>query len=276
MRRRRALFILLLAILSGTAAGYSALRFLQERPTRLIAAEPTRSGRPVVVATRDLPVGSVVREEDVRLVEWPTDAVPEGYAQSFADVLGRGVITDVRTNEPLLNTKLADMAAGGGLPIIIPEGMRALSVRVDEVIGVAGFVLPETRVDVLLTITPPGGGEPLTRVILQNIKTLAAGQVIQRDPDGQPITVTVVTVLVTPEEAEKLVLAATQGRIQMALRNTLDMQDVETPGARVANLVGGAAFRGRTVTVRSGQTSGEASSSIIEMYRGGVRTLISY
>jgi pilus assembly protein CpaB len=276
MRRRRALIILALALLSGSLAGYSALRFLQQRPTRLITTETSNTGRPVVIAARDLPVGSVVREEDVRLVEWPSDAVPEGYAESFADVLGRGVITDVRLNEPLLTTKMADMAAGGGLPIVIQEGMRALSVRVDEVIGVAGFVLPQTRVDVLLTITPPGGGEPLTRVILQNISVLAAGQLIQRDPDGEPVVVTVVTVHVTPEEAEKLVLAATQGRIQMALRNTLDIQDVETPGARVANLVGGAAFRGRSVRVTSGQSGTAPSSSIIEMYRGGVRTLISY
>lgn len=274
MRGRRALIVMALAIVSGGIAGYSALRFLQQRPTRLVAAEPVRSARPVVVAARDLPLGSVVREDDVRLVDWPSHAVPQGYAGSLSDVLGRGLITDIRMNEPLLDTKLADIAAGGGLPIVIPEGMRAVSVKVDEVIGVAGFVRPGTRVDVLLTIRVPGQQEPVSRVILENIQALAAGQDIQRDAEGDPVSVTVITVLVSPEEAEKLVLAASQGQIQMALRNTLDLQDIQTSGTTVSALLGDARPR-RTYRVTSGE-SGPASQSIIEMYRGGVRTLISY
>ncbi len=275
MRGRRAFIILVLAVMSGSLAGYSALRFLRERPTRLIAAEPTR-GRTVVVAARDMTLGSIVKEEDVRLLDWPSDVVPEGYPSSVSEVIGRGLIRDVSLNEPLLSAKLADLASGGGLPIVIPEGMRALSVKVDEVIGVAGFVTPGTRVDVILTIKAENDREPVSRVILQNIAAVAAGQQIQRDEEGKPISVTVITVLVTPEEAEKLVLASAQGRIQMALRNTLDLQDVETRGVRVSGLLSGTQSPARGTRVRQGQTTAVPDGSIIEMYRGGVRTLVKY
>jgi pilus assembly protein CpaB len=148
------------------------------------------------------------------------------------------VITPVSANEPLMTAKLADKEAGGGLPIVIPEGMRAVSVKVDEVIGVAGFVLPGTRVDVLVTIsTNADNDEAATRVILQNVQALAAGQTIQKNANGEPQTATVITLLVTPEQAEKLTLAATEGQIQLALRNTLDMAEVETEGIQAARLV---------------------------------------
>lgn len=278
MKRRKIVLGLILAILSGAVAGFSALRYLEERPPTLVASEPQSEGEPVAVAARDLAVGSVVREEDIRMVTWPSDAIPEGYAQSGTEVLGRGLISDVRANEPLLDSKLAEMGSGGGLSITIPEGMRAVSVRVDDVIGVAGFVLPSTRVDVLLTVTPPGSQDPASRVILQNVRAVAAGQEIQRTDDGEPQTVTVITLLVTPDDAEKLVLAASQGRIQMALRNTLDMDTVETAGSRVSALLADRSPR------RASNSSGSAAPtstteplpSVIEVYSGGVRSLVSY
>jgi pilus assembly protein CpaB len=154
--------------------------------------------------------------------------------------------------------------------------MRALSVRVDEVIGVAGFVTPTTRVDVILTMNPIGSNDPVSKVILQNIQALAAGQEIQRNEEGEPMLVTVVTVLVTLEEAEKLVLAANQGQIQMALRNTLDLEEVATPGERASRLFAGTVRGGFRPGVRLGSTGPAREESIIEMYRGGVRTLVSY
>jgi pilus assembly protein CpaB len=232
-------------------------------------------GAPVVIAANDLEVGAIVREEDVRLVPWPSDAVPEGYATSASDVVGRGVITPVRVNEPLLGSKLAELGSGGGLPITIPSGMRAVSVRVDDVIGVAGFVLPSTRVDVLVTLTPPGSSDPASRVILQNVQAVAAGQEIQRDEDGTPMTVTVITLLVTPENAEKLVLAASQGRIQMALRNTLDVDSTDTSGSRVSGLLTVPRRPSATTRPAAARTP-EPPPSVIEIFRGGVRTLISY
>jgi pilus assembly protein CpaB len=275
MKRRKILISLALAIFSGILAGYSALRYLEERPAALVASEPRDEGAPIVIAANDLEVGAVVREEDVRLVRWPSDAVPEGYATSASEVVGRGVITPVRLNEPLLGSKLAELGSGGGLPITIPPGMRAVSVRVDDVIGVAGFVLPSTRVDVLVTMTPPGSQDPASRVILQNVQAVAAGQEIQRDEDGTPMTVTVITLLVTPENAERLVLAASQGRIQMALRNTLDVDSTDTSGSRASGLMTGPR-RPSGATRPAAPRTPAPPPSVIEIFRGGVRTLISY
>lgn len=282
MKQRRFIPILMLALILGGTAGYLALRYLSRTPTAIAAPAP--SGQ-LVVATSDLPLGTMLREEDVRVIPWHSAVLPVGYYASPAEVIGRGLITAVSANEPLMSSKLADMESGGGLPIVIPGGMRALSVRVDEVIGVAGFVLPGTRVDVLLTMTPSGDGMgdiPMTRIILQNIQTLASGQTIQRDADGTPQTVSVVTLLVTPEQAERLTLASTEGRIQLALRNTLDMADVQTPGVLTTTLVtppsrstqptGGTAVRVTAPVTRS-ET---ASSAVIEIYRGAERTISTF
>jgi pilus assembly protein CpaB len=274
MKRRKILITLTLAIFSGLLAGYSAIRYLEERPATLVASEPTDEGHPVVVAANELAIGAIVREADVRLVSWPSEAVPEGYAVSASEVVGRGVITPVRVNEPLLQSKLAELGSGGGLPITIPSGMRAVSVRVDDVIGVAGFVLPSTRVDVLVTLTPPGSSDPASRVILQNVHAVAAGQEIQRSEDGTPMTVTVITLLVSPEDAERLVLAASQGRIQMALRNTLDVDTAGTSGSRVSSLLTGP--RRPAPASRAAAPTREPPPSVVEIFRGGVRTLVSY
>lgn len=275
MRRKRTLLALALAIVSGLVAGIASIRYLQDRPTPLLASESNAETRPVAVAARDLGVGDVLKIDDVRLVDWPAGSVPAGYAGSTAEVIGRSLITDVSVNEPLMATKLADTGLYGLVPLI-PAGMRALSVRVDEVVGVAGFVTPRTRVDVILTMTIPGGRDPISKVILQNVQTLAAGQEIQQNEEGQPMTVTVVTVLVTPEEAEKLSLGASQGKIQMALRHTLDLETVETSGQYASRLFSVASGSTARRVIRSAPTSATSSESIIEMYQGGVRTLISY
>lgn len=274
MRQKRLFLVLVLAVLSGAVAGLSILQYLRDRPTRLVMSDGSRETMPVVISTRDLGLGHVLGEDDVRVVEWPAGAVPEGYARAAAEVTGRTLVSELRTNEPVLDTKLADAAAGAGLPPLIPQGMRALSVRVDDVVGVAGFVTPQTRVDVILTMTPNGSNDTRSQVILQNVPALAAGQELQRNEEGEPMSVTVVTVLVTPEDAEKLVLASTQGRIQMALRNSLDLDAIETSGQRTSGLFTGGA-RPSTM-VRSGAAAPTSAPSIIEMYKGGQRTLISY
>lgn len=275
MKTNRVYLILTLAIVSGAVAGYSALRYLQDRPTTLMAAEAPTEATPVVVAVRDVGLGEVLAEADLEIIDWPSETVPNGYARSAAEVVGRGVVSEIRTNEPILETKLADGAAGGGLPPLIPPGMRAMSVRVDDVVGVAGYVTPQTRVDVILTVTPPGSQDPVSKVILQNTLALAAGTEVQRNEEGEPMEVTVVTLLVDPEESEKLALASTQGRIQMALRNTLDLETVDTRGERIAGLLSNAVRPGRAA-VRTGSTGPASAPGILEMYQGGVRTLISY
>lgn len=235
-RKRRKWMALVLALVSGGAAGYLALNYLRQPVLPLVGESP--GATQVAVAARDLPVGSVLAPADVKMIDWPAANVPPGYSGDMQELVGRGLITPVAANEPLLGQKLASKEAGGGLPIVIPEGMRAVSVAVNEVIGVAGFVLPGTRVDVLVTMGSQGESEvTITRVILQNVLTLAAGQQIQRDKEGEPRTVTVITLLVSPEEAEKLTLAATEGQIHLALRNTLDMAQVETDGIKAGSLV---------------------------------------
>lgn len=274
MRQRRILLFLALAIAAASVAGFSTLRLLSTRPTA-----PARSdvaATRAVVATRNLAVGSLVTEQDVQVVAWPASPLPEGFISDPADVIGRGLIADVRANEPFLATKIAEKGSGAGLPIVIPEGMRALSISVDEVIGVAGFVLPGTRVDVLLTMQPPGQQESMTQVILQNVRALTAGQVVQRDAEGKPLTVSVVTLMVTPEQAETLTLAATQGRIQLALRNMMDVDSVTTPGIRTAALFdlsrGRAPVRRGTATARRAPAQ-EDNSAVVEVYKGGNKTI---
>lgn len=275
MKKRRTLVILLLAVLSGSLAAVSTLRFLRDRAAPLVAATTTLETRPVVVAARDVPLGARLEEEDVQVIQWPANALPAGIAAASSEVVGRSVITELKTNEPVLAAKLADTGLFGMIPLI-PAGMRALSVRVDEVVGVAGFVTPQTRVDVILIMQPPGQSESVSKVILQNIQALAANQQITQTEDGQPLVSTVVTVLVSPEEAEKLALAATQGRIQMALRNSLDLEAVATTGETESRLfVTGTAAPSQS-RARVGTTTRAPSESIIEMYRGGVRTLVTY
>jgi pilus assembly protein CpaB len=269
--------MLLLALSSGGLAAVLALRYLREQATPLMASEPKKVK--IVLAARSMPTGAVVTEQDVKVVSWPGDAVPGGYIASIADAVGRGVITPVAENEPLLAAKVSTKDAGGGLPIIIKEGMRATSVRVDEVIGVAGFVLPGTRVDVLLTLDKSEGrGQSITRTILQNVQVLAAGQQVQRDKEGKPQTVTVVTLLLTLDDAELLVLAGKEGRIQLALRNTLDTLSVASAGARADQLAPGSAPRptARVSPNRAPTVAPRVNNTVIEGYRGGERTLTTF
>jgi len=248
-----------------------ALRYLRERATPLMATEPPR--KKAVVAVRSLPMGALLTEQDVKTIDWSGGVLPTGYFGSPQEVVGRGLIVPVAENEPLLEGKLAARGAGGGLPVIIDEGMRALSVAVDQVVGVAGFVLPTTRVDVLLTIPDNSSKEQATRVIMQNVRTLASGQSIQQDKEGKALPVSVVTLLVTPEQAETLTLASTQGRIQLALRNSLDTARIKTKGTRVSALLGGAIAAPSRVRRTAGGVSAPAPSSVVEIYRGGARTL---
>jgi pilus assembly protein CpaB len=277
MKMPRYWWVLMGAAASGLLAGYVALVYLSEAPTPLEAA--VTSSRTAVVASRDLPAGSVIRRDDVKTVSWPGSSVPQGFATEAGDVVGRGLITEVRQNEPLLDWKLAQREAGGGLSITIPEGMRAVSVRVDEVVGVAGFVLPGTRVDVLVTVVPSADRmQSITRTILTNIRTLAADQRYQQDLDGEPRYVTVVTLLVTPEQAETLTLAATEGRIQLALRNALDSGETVTQGRRIASLVAGPAPppAPARAPVRAAPPRPPTPDRVVESYEGGRRTLLRF
>jgi len=272
--------MLAVALASGGVAALLAMRYLRQQAVPVLA--PTKKGD-LIIAARPLLMGTVLADADVKTIEWTGAALPVGYATSKADVIGRGVMSPLAENEPILDGKLAPRGAGGGLPVIIDTGKRALTMRVNDVSGVAGFVTPNTRVDVLLTIDDKvnTGGETATRIIMQDVRALAAGQSIQPDKDGKPVSVGVVTFLVTPEQAETLALASQQGSLQLALRNMMDTSRVKTFGTRVSALRGGPSGKPvvrRPIVRRTGPAPAEVaapqpSQTVIEVYRGGARTL---
>jgi len=236
MNRIRIFIVLALAVTVGGAFALATYRW-QRTPTTTVEKLPTR---PVVVAVANLDLGASLRPEDVRTIDWPAESVPAGAFEHVEDVVGRGLIQPIVQNEAILPNKLASKDAGAGLAPVIRPGYRALSVRVNDVIGVAGYVPPGTHVDVVVTISPtPGLGEMTSKIVLTNVEVLGSGTKIERDTEqGKPIAVSVVTLLVNPAEAEKLTLASTEGKIQLALRNPLDPAAPATPGIRPAALLG--------------------------------------
>jgi len=266
MRSRRLIIVLLLALASGLAAGWLALNYLRQPNSPINTSAP--STVEVVVASRDLPVGHVLDVADIKVAQWPGDVVPMGYSSSVEEVLGRGLIQRVAMNEPLLPAKIAVKEAGGGLPIVIPEGMRAVSIRVDEVIQVAGFVGPGTRVDVLVTLEGESQPDPITKIVLQNMLVLTSGQIVERTPNGEPVLSTVVTFLTSPEDAEKLVMSATKGRIQLALRNTLDLDSLTTEGIRLGSLIPSQRQAAPRTVARTQPQPAASRARTIEVFRG--------
>jgi pilus assembly protein CpaB len=228
--------VLLIALLAGGVLAWGTYNYLQNVPVKTVTVPTHR----VVIANADLSLGSELRPDDLKSVDWPASTVPEGSFDDPAKLLGRGLVASVVRHEPILTGKLASKEAGSGLPPIIPTGKRAMSVRVNEVIGVAGYVLPGTRVDVVATQSPTSRGEDMTsKVVLSNVQVLTAGTRLEHDSkDGKPVQVTVVTLVVTPDEAERLTLASTEGKIQLALRNPLDLESPETAGVRPGMLMG--------------------------------------
>ena len=197
----------------------------------------------IVVAATPLQLGARVDANNLRTIPWPTSAPVAGMFTRIEDCAGRALITPVAANEPIIESKLASRLSGAGLPATIPEGMRALSVAVNEVVGVAGFVIPGTMVDVLVTgrlASSHSNNENITRTILENVRVLAAGQKIEQDREGKPQTVPVITLLVTPPDAAKLAMASTQGKIQLSLRNTIDTKVTEPAAVLEATLFSGA------------------------------------
>lgn len=194
---------------------------------------------PVVVTSRAVALGTRLQAGDLRVVNWPAAHPVQGMFARIEDCVNRAAITSLVENEPLLEGKLAPKEGGAGLSATIPSGMRAVSVSVNDVIGVAGFVVPGTMVDVLVTGSMGSGN--VTRTILENVRVLAAGQKVEQEREGKPQTVPVITLLVSPEDANSLTMASTQGRIQLALRNTLDSAKVDPAPVLQTSLFGGAA-----------------------------------
>jgi len=193
----------------------------------------------LVVAATDLPVGVTLSQKDVTLLDWYSDALPSGAFTKTDAVVGHPLLHSMAAKEPILQRNLGVEGAGIGLAGKIPEGMRAVAVRSNEIVGVAGFLYPGSRVDLLMTFTPPGGSMPLTETVLQNVEVLTAGQTIEPDPQGRPQTVNVVTLLLNPENSQKLQLASAQGNIQFVLRSGVDQKSAELRPTRLDELMVG-------------------------------------
>lgn len=230
------------ALVAGVGAAFLIAAYLDQRTVTVSA--PTQK---VVVAATDLPLASRLKAEQLKVVEWPVASLPVGTLNDTKEVEGRVVTARVLKGEPVLAGKLAAKNAGNGLTALIPGDMRAMAVRVDDVVGVAGFIHPENRVDVIVTMRParPADAEPTSKVILQNVKVLAVGKDLEpNEKDRKSATsATVATLLVRPGEAEKLALAATEGRLILTLRGWTDESAVATDGAISSSLLGNLAAR---------------------------------
>jgi pilus assembly protein CpaB len=235
MRNKALVFVLIGAVVFGLIAAVSVSRYLSAAATRNELV-------PVVIAKVELPLGSKVIAEQLTTVQFPRDATPDGTFDSVDKVIDRITVTRIAPREPVTASRLAQLGSAGGLSAIIPEGYRAMTVRVDDVVGIAGFVMPGTLVDVLVVITPPDNSAlgPISKIVLQNIKVLASGQDLdQPKNEREANAVRNVTLQVTPEQAEKLNLAASEGRLQLALRNSIDDDDEQTLGANRRTLLTG-------------------------------------
>jgi pilus assembly protein CpaB len=227
-RRTRTVVVVLIAILG-------VYRAVQRIPAREVEIATTHA----VVAARPLTMGTLLTKDDVKVVGWPARTPLAGGFTSVDQVTNRGVMTALAENEPLTDGKLAPAGSGGGLPPSIPQGMRAISVKVNEVIGVAGFVAPGTNVDVVVTIRAGSEGS-MSRVVVSNVQVVTVGTRSdqQNTKDGQRPASTVVTLMVTPDDAERIALASAEGQIILTLRNPLDTLPTTTEGTRMASLMG--------------------------------------
>jgi pilus assembly protein CpaB len=237
MRNKRFFIVLCGALLFGVLAAVSVSRYLSS------AQAYSKNLIPVAVAKVAIPVGTKIVAEQVMVVQFPKESMPDGAFESGEKLAGRVAVTNIAPREPITEARLAPEGTAGGLSAVIPEGYRAMTVKVDDVVGLSGFVMPGTLVDVVVTIDPAehaGMQNPISKIVLQNIKVLASGQNIDKPEDQREAnSVKAVTLQVTPEQAEKLALAATEGKLQLVMRNSIDQGDEVTPGVNKRQLLGG-------------------------------------
>jgi pilus assembly protein CpaB len=235
---KRLISVLIFALVVSAAASFLVYRLVVAQ----MANSAKAAGARVVVASHNLQNGALIKDSDLKVADWG-GPVPQGAITKPEDAIGRGVIEPIYEGEPVLESRVAQRGAGAGMAASIPPGMRAVAIRVNDVVGVAGFVTPGMRVDVLIAGNPPGPGSQQTgtrtKTLLQNVEVLSAGQNIQKDAEGKPVSVPVVNLLVTPEDAEVLSLASNETRIQLVLRNPTDKEPVKTPGTAIAYLFNG-------------------------------------
>jgi len=270
----RTAVVLVIALVMATLASYALYLAVQQMPVREVEVNSV----PVVVATQDLPVGTMLTADHIKVTQWPASSPVSGGFEDAAGVSDRGLIAPIIMNEPITEVKLAPREAGGGLPPSIPLGMRAISIKVNEVVGVAGFVVPGTRVDVLATVGRVSGST-MSKAVVSNVQVLTAGTRydLEDSRSGEPLPSTVVTLMVTPEEAERIALASIEGQLVLTLRNPLDTKPTDTEGIRTAALMGETPpppvvvqRQGRRVAVKP--TPAPPKPYTVEAIRGGSRS----
>jgi pilus assembly protein CpaB len=249
-------------------------------------AAPEKPKVAIAVATRDIPAGTVVSDADVRIAQWPEDVAPPNHASVSTAVVGRAALAPIQKGEALLESRLSPTGAGAGLPVLIGPGYRALSVRVEDVVGIAGFVQPNSHVDVL--VTARSNDEARSAVLLQGVRVLATGHQITASQDSGSQNSAVITLEVTPSQAEMLTLAASEGRIQLALRNPIDNASAATSGIRMNDLIPGyhatvsssfaAPSRPTPVAKSDGPPREPRASraSSVEVFNGGTRAVTTF
>jgi len=251
--------ILLLAFLVAAVSSYIVYRVAAAQMHPVLAPMTSK----ILVPARNLPIGTLIRDADLTTGQW-IGQLPKGALVSKDAAVGRGVLSDLYEGEPILESRLAAAGSGGGLAATIRPGMRACAVRVDEVVGVAGFVRPGMHVDVLVSGIAPAAATsgPKVKTLLQNIEVLSAGTDIQKDSDGKPVQVSVVNLLVTPEQAQLLSLASSQTRIQLVLRNPLDTETPEISSVAIASVFSDG--EPLPVKLRPAQTAPSVKSVVVQ------------
>ncbi len=232
MRNKGLVVVLSCAVLFGLIAALSISRFISGNK-----GSQTR----IVIAQKEIPLGEKITMEHLTSVALPNEAIPEGAFDTPDKLIGRVTVAKVALREPITNARLAPEGAMAGLSGLIPPGYRAVTVRVDDEAGIAGFLYPGTIVDVLAVINPGGNNDrSISKIVLQNIKVMASGSELdQRENGREPESVKTVTLLVTPEQAEALTLASTEGRLRLALRSSTDQQSAQTRGADKQSIIRG-------------------------------------
>ena len=236
---QRFLSVILFAFIISAIASFGLYKVVTSRMDANKAAPTT----PIVAASKDLGLGALLKAEDIKMVDWPGEVPPQAIRKP-EDAIGRGTVVNMVAGEPILETRLAMRGAGAGMAAMIPKGMRAMAVRVNEIGGVAGFVVPGMRVDLIINAVPPTGAPAnsgnMAKILLQNIEILSAGQNIQKDAEGKPIPVPVINILVTPDQAEMLSLVTNDARIQLVLRNPMDTEVAVTQGTSMGAILSSA------------------------------------
>lgn len=240
MRRLPPWFWLILALVFGTTATVMALGWLKGQSQQQARQQPAIKLRPVVVAAKDIEAASALSPEQMVIRHWPQESCPPGSFTRPEEVAGRVATSQFKAGEPILEVKLAPQGAMAGLTALVQPEKRAMTVKVDEASGVAGFLAPGNRVDVVATIDKGEfNKDPVSKVVLQNLKVLGTGQSIERRPGDKPQVVPTVTLEVTPEEGERLALAAREGHVSLALRNHANQEVIRTSGVKTTHLMQG-------------------------------------